>query len=180
MTTKKQKALEAFDRLISDIIPMDRHPGSVEHDVDTVRNVLTEQDAHDINTCPSCGGEADNGHDRCHPPNPYNCTKCEAQLVMDDEVREAFLIADARDAAVMALDFGNVFWACGILAKALRAATRAPDAELVNKLVAWKDHLRKHEDGSDTDVRIAIDVVSTSIEEAIATYKEAAHGGKEG
>ena len=29
-----------------------------------------------LNVCPGCGGEADNGHDRCYPPNPYYCTKC--------------------------------------------------------------------------------------------------------
>lgn len=27
--------------------------------------------------CPSCGGEADNGNDRCLPPNPYVCFTCE-------------------------------------------------------------------------------------------------------
>ena len=26
--------------------------------------------------CPDCGGEADNGFDRCIPPNPYLCKKC--------------------------------------------------------------------------------------------------------
>jgi hypothetical protein len=31
---------------------------------------------HDLDTCPSCGGPADNGFDRCGPPNPYYCTKC--------------------------------------------------------------------------------------------------------
>jgi hypothetical protein len=31
----------------------------------------------DLSQCPKCGGEADNGHDRSFPPNPYNCTKCE-------------------------------------------------------------------------------------------------------
>lgn len=30
----------------------------------------------DLNKCPKCGGKADNGHDRCFPPNPYYCTKC--------------------------------------------------------------------------------------------------------
>lgn len=29
--------------------------------------------------CPQCGGEPDNGFDRCVPPNPYLCTKCEQQ-----------------------------------------------------------------------------------------------------
>ena len=32
----------------------------------------------DLSKCPECGGEADNGHDRCDPPNVYHCTKCEA------------------------------------------------------------------------------------------------------
>ena len=30
-----------------------------------------------LNKCPRCGGEADNGHDRCDPPTAYNCTKCD-------------------------------------------------------------------------------------------------------
>lgn len=30
----------------------------------------------DLNECPGCGGDADNGHDRCVPPSPYYCTKC--------------------------------------------------------------------------------------------------------
>jgi hypothetical protein len=29
-----------------------------------------------LDTCPRCGGVADNGHDRSLPPNPYYCTKC--------------------------------------------------------------------------------------------------------
>ena len=34
------------------------------------------QPTHDPNTCPKCGGPADNGFDRCMPPNPYHCSKC--------------------------------------------------------------------------------------------------------
>lgn len=30
----------------------------------------------DLNKCPKCGGPADNGHDRCVPPNPYECSCC--------------------------------------------------------------------------------------------------------
>ncbi|MGW8177865.1 MAG: hypothetical protein ACWGQW_03610 [bacterium] len=30
----------------------------------------------DLNKCPECGGPADNGHDRCVPPNPYECSCC--------------------------------------------------------------------------------------------------------
>lgn len=32
----------------------------------------------DLTRCPKCQGVADNGFDRCDPPNAYNCTKCEA------------------------------------------------------------------------------------------------------
>lgn len=32
-----------------------------------------------LDKCPECGGPADNGHDRCYPPNPYCCTKCCAE-----------------------------------------------------------------------------------------------------
>jgi hypothetical protein len=34
------------------------------------------QTAPDLSKCPKCGGPADNGHDRCYPPNPYFCSKC--------------------------------------------------------------------------------------------------------
>jgi len=37
----------------------------------------TDDNTIDIGVCPECGGPADNGHDRCYPPNPYVCTKCE-------------------------------------------------------------------------------------------------------
>lgn len=30
----------------------------------------------DLSKCPKCGGDADNGHDRCHPPSAYLCGKC--------------------------------------------------------------------------------------------------------
>jgi hypothetical protein len=33
----------------------------------------------DLDTCPTCGGPADNGNDRCIPPSPYICTKCERE-----------------------------------------------------------------------------------------------------
>jgi len=35
----------------------------------------------DLSTCPNCGGNADNGHDRCIPPSPYPCSMC----VTEDE-----------------------------------------------------------------------------------------------
>lgn len=35
-----------------------------------------EPPAVDLSKCPKCGGPADNGHDRCLPPNPYFCSEC--------------------------------------------------------------------------------------------------------
>ena len=35
-----------------------------------------EGDMEDLNKCPRCGCEADNGHDRCYPPTAYLCSKC--------------------------------------------------------------------------------------------------------
>lgn len=40
----------------------------------------------DISKCPKCGGEADNGNDRCVPPNPYYCTKCEDKITPPDTI----------------------------------------------------------------------------------------------
>ena len=39
----------------------------------------------DLSKCPGCGGPSDNGHDRCIPPNPYYCTKCEADPWENDD-----------------------------------------------------------------------------------------------
>ena len=35
-----------------------------------------DEEKEALGACPKCGGEADNGFDRCLPPNPYHCTKC--------------------------------------------------------------------------------------------------------
>ena len=32
---------------------------------------------NDLSKCPKCGGYADNGHDRCLPPSPYYCIRCD-------------------------------------------------------------------------------------------------------
>ena len=50
-------------------------------DIETVHNseafINYEQDVNvNTNTCPRCGGDADNGHDRCYPQNPYHCQRC--------------------------------------------------------------------------------------------------------
>lgn len=45
----------------------------------------------DLSKCPKCGGEADNGFDRCIPPSPYVCSVCET---MD---RLMILADDAND-----------------------------------------------------------------------------------
>lgn len=35
---------------------------------------------HQLDVCPKCGGPADNGFDRCLPPNAYFCSKCTTAL----------------------------------------------------------------------------------------------------
>jgi hypothetical protein len=45
--------------------------------------VMDSREALDkhLDTCPECGGVADNGYDRSWPePNPYLCTKCQEEL----------------------------------------------------------------------------------------------------
>lgn len=37
----------------------------------------------DLTKCPGCGKIADRGHDRCDPPAPYFCTKCEKKDIDD-------------------------------------------------------------------------------------------------
>ena len=44
-----------------------------------VKAEQAEQAGQDLDTCPGCGGVADNGHDREFPPNPYYCTRCTEQ-----------------------------------------------------------------------------------------------------
>lgn len=44
---------------------------------DTKKKKEEDEQFPDINKCPTCGGYADNGFDRCVPPNPYLCTKCD-------------------------------------------------------------------------------------------------------
>ena len=53
---------------------------------EALRAALAEIDEEepDLSRCPKCLGPADNGHDRCIPPNPYYCTKCMGEL--DSEV----------------------------------------------------------------------------------------------
>lgn len=50
-------------------------------------------------------------------------TTTPAPAVTDDELNKALQIADSRNEEVKELDFGNVFWACCILANYIRAAT---------------------------------------------------------
>ena len=42
--------------------------------IDELEDVLCA--GNSLDKCPECGGPADNGHDRCYPPEPYYCTKC--------------------------------------------------------------------------------------------------------
>ena len=44
-----------------------------------IRRLSGETDPPDVDLdiCPSCGGPADQGFDRCLPPSPYDCSKCD-------------------------------------------------------------------------------------------------------
>lgn len=41
-----------------------------------------------LGVCPGCGGQADNGHDRCVPPSPYYCTKCGTDPLKSEKNKE--------------------------------------------------------------------------------------------
>jgi hypothetical protein len=43
--------------------------------INKAKEALSRQD---LNACPNCGGEADQGHDRCYPPTAYLCSKCQS------------------------------------------------------------------------------------------------------
>lgn len=57
---------------------------------ETNKHTRADKSEPDISKCPRCGGEADNGHDRCYPPNPYNCTKCESTGEPDDDIYKLY------------------------------------------------------------------------------------------
>ena len=64
---REQKMRECLERYCSDKCNAEYNPCEA-------RKALSH---HDLNTCPQCGGEADNGHDRCYPPTAYLCSKCQ-------------------------------------------------------------------------------------------------------
>lgn len=43
---------------------------------DYEKSITPPDQTEDITKCPECGDEADNGFDRCMPPNAYLCSKC--------------------------------------------------------------------------------------------------------
>lgn len=75
----------------------------IEEQVIQQRDTPPKSPEVDLTKCPSCGGDADNGHDGCFPPNPYNCTKCEEAITHDvnpsgdallDLMKEFFVIVE--------------------------------------------------------------------------------------
>ena len=82
-----RQVLDALDRSVSYMeTPLEERTSQpyveAEDSAIALRNLLAsepkepEQIEYDITKCPNCGGFADNGHDRCFPPNPYYCSKC--------------------------------------------------------------------------------------------------------
>lgn len=50
----------------------------IEEEIPKLHNVEQKYtETFDLSRCPRCGGDADQGHDRCIPPNPYVCSKCQ-------------------------------------------------------------------------------------------------------
>lgn len=85
---------------------------------------LEAAQAPDLNKCPSCGGPADNGIDRCVPPTPYNCTKCEQAPVDDDARRDALVEIDAVEAKWLSMPYKVVLSTDAL--KTIRRALQAP------------------------------------------------------
>ncbi len=91
-----------------------------------------------LNHCPKCGGPADNGHDRCLPPNPYWCVQCmkdnnlypedyQSEISVVDETTIAAIVADAiREARLVGVT--NYHHHADLVAKAILPylATREP------------------------------------------------------
>lgn len=91
-----QQALEALEAALSDGKP---YIVQSKDAIAALRARLAQPESDpDPSRCPKCGGEADNGHDRCDPPNPYHCTKCMEQP-------EPEPVAWADKAMELAVDF---------------------------------------------------------------------------
>jgi len=82
LTTEQAQQIEEALMKIADL----RNLGKIQPEVIAFETLYIiraaraqEQAEQDLDTCPGCGGVADNGHDREFPPNPYYCTKCSEQ-----------------------------------------------------------------------------------------------------
>jgi hypothetical protein len=76
---------------------------SIGESLATIRAARAQGQAEqDLDTCPGCGGVADNGHDREFPPNPYYCTKCieQAEQPVSQEYQD-HLVNQSFDWAAM-------------------------------------------------------------------------------
>lgn len=74
-----EEALEYSDDFIRDT-----------DEVDKIRN-------RSVNGCPKCGGPADNGYDRCMPPNAYHCSKCETLVSDECPPRKLVRLSDNKE-----------------------------------------------------------------------------------
>ena len=71
LVTEAERIVRAFDEHRDNLLSKGA--------IDRMRAALMppKEPDPDLTKCPNCGGDADNGFDRCIPPNPYHCTKCD-------------------------------------------------------------------------------------------------------
>lgn len=65
---------EELEAIAADQSEEDNYTQKALNDLNAFSNKVDE--IMDLSKCPNCGGPADNGHDRCIPPTPYFCGKC--------------------------------------------------------------------------------------------------------
>ena len=81
MITLTTEQAQQIEEALEDIVRVFKfETGTPVEALATIRAARAQGQAEqDLDTCPGCGGVADNGHDREFPPNPYYCTKCSEQ-----------------------------------------------------------------------------------------------------
>ncbi len=79
---------------------------------DLIVAVTTEPPEDDITKCPKCGGPADQGFDRCVPPSPYYCSKCDPPECHTCGHRPAEYYAKTREMLCIQCRIGREYKGC--------------------------------------------------------------------